>query len=165
MESASDMFHRNIIRTNGVNIEFIFKKYKAPFDPKRKALTPADIKDKYHDAVIWGVDPGVSSLFVATDGVGDTPHRVCTTTTKEYYSLCGFNHATRVRNSYLAKEPETKAIIDKTPSLKTVDLGELTKAISYIFVHYDMITSFYDHDLRYTAGLAISLYQQLYIKI
>ena len=60
---------RNVIRTNGVDIDFLFKKMRATRDEP----TPADFKDwleyRGDGVTIWGVDPGVTDMFVAVDDV------------------------------------------------------------------------------------------------
>ncbi|KAG0179783.1 hypothetical protein DFQ29_001663 [Apophysomyces sp. BC1021] len=66
------------IRTDGVDVEFIFKR------PKRTAsktpLTPTDLQHLATDAIIWGVDPGVTDTFVAVDECGEETHRIRKTT-------------------------------------------------------------------------------------
>ncbi|KAG0167268.1 hypothetical protein DFQ30_006237 [Apophysomyces sp. BC1015] len=58
------------------------------------------------------------------------------------------NRATKKRNIYGAKEPETKATIDQIPSLKTADLQTMITSMSYILLHYDAIADYYSRDFR-----------------
>ncbi|KAL1931005.1 hypothetical protein VTP01DRAFT_10142 [Rhizomucor pusillus] len=58
------------IRSDGYDVEFIFKKLKRP-RPKAP-LEPADINSKFlKETAIWGVDPGLTDIFVAADGSTD----------------------------------------------------------------------------------------------
>ncbi|KAL1930102.1 hypothetical protein VTP01DRAFT_1256 [Rhizomucor pusillus] len=57
---------RDKIRTDGYDVEFIFKKLKRP--PPKVPLEPADINSKFlKEATIWGVDPGLTDISVAAD--------------------------------------------------------------------------------------------------
>ena len=43
------------------------------------------------NATVWGVDPGLTDIFVASDNhVVSNRHRVCKASTTEYYQLAGF---------------------------------------------------------------------------
>ncbi|KAL1926769.1 hypothetical protein VTP01DRAFT_5415 [Rhizomucor pusillus] len=54
------------IRTDGYDVEFIFKKLKRP--PLKAPLEPDDINSKFlKETAIWGVDPGLTDIFVAAD--------------------------------------------------------------------------------------------------
>ena len=123
------IFYRDKIRTNGTDVEFMFKKAKRPKPPP--PLQPADLKDLLGKAILWGVDPGVTDVFVAVDGACDEPHRVRRIRTKEYYSICGYNKAAQKRQEFVAKDPEAKTLIDGIPSLKTADLQTFLAAIQY----------------------------------
>jgi hypothetical protein len=99
---------------------------------------------------VWGVDPGSTDMFMAVDGCSVTSHRIRKTSTKEYYDLCGYNHATEKRNQW-KKEESTNVhqIIDATPTLKTSNLEQTRIAISYRLENFFRIVAYYDRDLRF----------------
>ena len=103
-----------------------------------------------HRCTIWGVDPGVTDLFVAADGSSTNAHRFRRTSTKEYYDLCGFNLATEKRMEFRRNAPpETIEIIDGIESLKTSNIDTMRHAIQYRMQHFDVISNFFDLDQRF----------------
>ena len=100
---------------------------------------------------MWGVDPGATDMFTASDGCYTAiPHRVRSTSTKEYYDLCGFNVASQVRKRWKDAAPEnTIKVIDEIPSIKTANYSTLVNGILYRMFNWDTITNFYDQDLRF----------------
>jgi galactitol-specific phosphotransferase system IIC component len=63
------------INTDGVDLDFICDR---PII-KEVPLTPKEIKEKVGDlgkATVWGVDLGIRSVFVASDGEVGDQHRV-----------------------------------------------------------------------------------------
>jgi hypothetical protein len=78
------------IRTDGVGIDFICAR---PVKKRSSRTTPASIRNdigNLSEAVVWGVDPGIREVFVASDGTANEKHRVRRTSTAEYYQLAGF---------------------------------------------------------------------------
>ncbi|CAO3679065.1 unnamed protein product [Umbelopsis vinacea] len=145
----------NKVKTDGVAIDFIFKKAKN--EPNN--TTPADWRNFLERATIWGVDPGAKDLIVAVDGdyvnihaelpfSTREPHRVRSTSTREYYHLCGFPQAARKRASWKRASPEAAAIFEGIPTLKTTQIQTLLTATTYIFNHYHIITMCFDQGLR-----------------
>ncbi|KAG0184918.1 hypothetical protein DFQ28_010232 [Apophysomyces sp. BC1034] len=135
------------IALDGVDVEFVFKKHKPPYDLKYKPTTPADLQHMLPDAIVWDVDPGVTDIFVATDNAATEKHRLRRTSTKEYYDLCGYNRATQRRKQFLASEPLTKTIIDKIPTVETANTDSLVSSITYRLQHHNQITEFYDREM------------------
>ena len=43
---------------------------------------------------VWGVDPRITDVFVATDGSGDAPHEIQKTSMCEFYHISGWNKVT-----------------------------------------------------------------------
>ena len=99
---------------------------------------------------LFGVYPGSTDMFMAVDGCSVSSHRIRKTSTKEYYDLCGYNHATEKRNQW-KKEESTNVhqIIDATPTLKTSNLEQTRIAISYRLENFFQIVAYYDRDLRF----------------
>jgi hypothetical protein len=86
--------------------------------------TPMDFKsDIENDAVVWGVDPGVTNVFTAVDSSScNKPERIRLTSSKEYYHLCGFNTASREREEHRKIYPEDSSLLLGLPTLKTPDI-------------------------------------------
>ncbi|KAG0169462.1 hypothetical protein DFQ30_003588 [Apophysomyces sp. BC1015] len=138
----------DIIRTDGVDLEFVFKRPKR--EPSKKRFTPADLQQlAAGGATIWGVDPGLMDTFVAVDGCGKEVHRVRKTSTLEYYSVCGYTHAARKRTSYAKTDPQAKEIIDRIPTMKSADIKNTIISLRYRFRHHQQITRFYDIENRF----------------
>ena len=141
----------NILRTDGVDLEFIFLK------PKHETVapkTPAQYRNWLlhgnHRCTIWGIDPGVTDLFVAADGSSTNSHRFRSTSTKEYYHLCGFNRAKELRQQFRQQtSQELLDIIDNLESLKTANFDTLQHAIQNRIENFDKVIYFYDIDRRY----------------
>ena len=146
---------RNLIRTDGAGIDFIFKK------PKRETVstTPAHWRRLLEGSTIWGIDPGLTDLFVAADGDEVDPHRIRRTSTKEYYHICGFNAASRKRDNWKRQNQEAARIIDAIPTLKTASTQVLNTATAYILLNYATITSFVDLQFRFNK-LKLKVYGQ-----
>src|ERR1700676_3878792 len=87
--------------TDGISLDFLFDKRPLP---ARDLQTPESfanwIEFGEHRTTIWGVDPGITDIFVAVDGLLEDPHRVRQTSCQEYYHLCGYNKATRQRERW-----------------------------------------------------------------
>lgn len=138
------------MRTDGTDLEFIFKKLKYP---RPNDVTPMDfvgwLSDN-HKVTIWGLDPGSTDLFVAADGSNQNAHRIRRTSTKEYYDLCGFKVANENRRIWRTEaDLHQLSIIDGIPTIKTTDLQQLHRAITYRLQHFTLITSYYDLNFRF----------------
>ena len=81
-----------VIRTDGAALDFVFDR---PRRANVAPLTPADVGQRIdlETATIWGVDPGQTDIFVASDGDSGNRHRIRKTSTAEYYHLAGFKSA------------------------------------------------------------------------
>jgi hypothetical protein len=79
-----------------IGIDFIFKQKKFETGLSQ---TPASFENwvEHGDlrAIVWGVDPGVTDVFVAADGITKEESRFRKCSSKEYYSICGFKDARR----------------------------------------------------------------------
>jgi hypothetical protein len=81
---------------------------------------------------VWDVDPSCTDVFMAVDRYSVTAHRIRNTSTREYYDLCGYNHAMEKRNQWKNEEStNVHQIIDEIPTLKTSSLQETWIAISH----------------------------------
>lgn len=128
-------------------MEFIFKKLKRP--PPKALLEPADINSKFlKEATIWGVDPGLTDIFVAADGSTDEWHRIRSVSAKEYYDMCGFNKAAESRKKFGEHDPKTKKIVDSIPWAKIASLERFKESAEYRIAKHDAICKFYDKDNR-----------------
>lgn len=126
---------------------------KAPY-PNIPPKTPENFRNWVvhgsHRSTIWGVDPGVTDLFVAADGSGTNPHRYRKTSTKEYYDLCNFNISKEKREQFRKQaSPELIEVIDGIESLKTANMDTLRHAIQYRMDNFENIAYYYDFDRRF----------------
>jgi hypothetical protein len=139
------------LSTDGISIDFLFN--KKPFKD-RESITPTSFKhwvtEGDHVATIWGVDPGVTDVFVAADGITEEQNRIRKCSSKEYYHLCGYNAATKEREQYrrMAKQ-DVRDLIDGIPSLKTANFESLIDGIRYRLSNFLAITNYYDKDARF----------------
>ena len=154
------LLHSNFLRTDGVALEFIFRK---PLPPTTDFKTPASFENwiRYgaHRTTIWGVDPGLTDVFVAADGDNEDRHRFRKTSATEYYDLCGYNIATNRRRRWReAEQPQWRELLDNMPSLKTSNFANLVDAINYRLSNFWAVVNHYDRDFRYRV-LALKLYK------
>jgi hypothetical protein len=89
-----------------------------------------------HRVKIWGLGPGSTDLFVAADGSNQNANCIRRTSTKEYYDLCGFNVANGNRRIWRTEaDLHQLSIIDGIPTVKTTDLQQLHRSITYRVQH------------------------------
>lgn len=134
-----------------MDLEFLCKKPKT-----LKIQTKTDDYQQWLNSTdprvtIWGVDPGATYMFTASDGCYTaTPNRIRSTSTKEYYDLCGFNVATERRRRWKDAAPEnTIKVIDEIPTVKSASYSTLVNGILYRMYNWQILTNFYDQDLRF----------------
>ncbi|EPB90321.1 hypothetical protein HMPREF1544_02846 [Mucor circinelloides 1006PhL] len=152
-KALSDKRFTGAIRTDGIALEFICDR---PSVAAEAALTPADIATEIdmNTATIWGLDPGIRDVFVASDGVGTGAgqdrqrHRIRKTSTGEYYQLCGFKSAIIKRAKHDQANADARRLISDTPSTKTCDWDRLNQALRYIFRNFQTIKDYYTTGLR-----------------
>jgi hypothetical protein len=138
------------LRTDGTDLEFIFKRLKYP---RPSDVTPMHFVgwlSENYKMTIWGLDPGSTDLFVAADRSNQNAHRIRRTSTKEYYDLCGFKVANENRRIWRTEaDLHQLRIIDGIPTIKTTDLQQLHRSITYRLQHVTLITSYYDLNVRF----------------
>ncbi|EPB83449.1 hypothetical protein HMPREF1544_09777 [Mucor circinelloides 1006PhL] len=152
-KALSDKRFTGAIRTDGIALEFICDR---PSVAAEAALTPADIATEIdmNTATIWGLDPGIRDVFVASDGVGTGAgqdrqrHRIRKTSTGEYYQLCGFKSAIIKRAKHDQANADARRLISDTPSTKTCDWDRFNQALRYIFRNFQTIKDYYTTGLR-----------------
>ena len=137
----------NTIRSDGTVIDFLFGR------PKRSTTTieksPADIRLDLTKDRLWGVDPGITDVFVAADGNGDESHEVRKTSTKEFYHISGWNKARELEEKWKKEaSPELRAILDHMPSAKTTNISKFDSYIRYVLKGYRELVQFYDDRWR-----------------
>ncbi|KAI8393393.1 uncharacterized protein BYT42DRAFT_619241 [Radiomyces spectabilis] len=144
----------NCMRTDGTDAEFLFRKPKKPALPQ---WTPKALQRNLKNATIWGVDPGMTDIFVASDGSSYTPHRVRKISCKEYYHLCGFNFATYKRAKYFEDTPHIKTIMANIPSERTSSIADFVKSVRCRLEHHSELCDFFDNRYRISNIFHISL--------
>jgi hypothetical protein len=135
------------IRTDGVCIDFICAR---PVKKCSSRTTPASIRNdigNLSEAVVWGVDPGIREVFVASDGTAKEKHRLRRTSTAEYYQLAGFKKYVITHSKYGALHPQERTIVANSPTLKISSTTQFKDAAIYILTNFKSITNYYDRDL------------------
>ncbi|KAI9363280.1 hypothetical protein BD770DRAFT_215562 [Pilaira anomala] len=98
-------------------------------------FTGEEINQRFH---LWDVDPGLKTIFTASDGYGEDPHQVRKYSTDEYYTRAGFKKTSR---KFLA---ERDILTDKTDNIET-----FTLYVHSVLNNLGNILSCYDN--RFTA--------------
>jgi DNA-dependent RNA polymerase auxiliary subunit epsilon len=95
---------RNLIQTNDYSVEFIFKKKSnktsSSTDKVQNVLTPKVFAEEImkNEALVLGVDSSITDAFIAVNSSSSSSkEKIRKTLTKQYYHICGFNLATKVR--------------------------------------------------------------------
>ncbi|KAG2178828.1 hypothetical protein INT43_001674 [Umbelopsis isabellina] len=136
----------NALRTDDIDLELIFD--KTAFS-RRELVTPASFENclEYgrHRTTVRAVDPGVTDVYVTVDGHEEDRHRIRRLISKEYYHLCGFNHAKEQRRRWEARESAAwHQLIHDLPSMKTADLQQIRGAIEYRLTNFANLVAPYD---------------------
>jgi hypothetical protein len=128
------------METDGISVSFLFAR---PPKAKCKEVKWSSINLDLEKDRVWAVDPGITDVFVASDGHQGN-HEIRRTSTKEYHHMCGFN----LENQRILKwKKKHRLIIDieqNMPSAKTSDLAAFDDYIKYTFIHHSTITNFLD---------------------
>jgi hypothetical protein len=149
------------MRTDGVDLEFIFDKNRPPAtEPITAASFENWLNFAPHRTTIWGVDPGVTDIFVAADPTGEGQHRIRRTSSKEYYHECGYNKASEKRRRWEVEEGEAwKQLVTGMPTLKTTNLQQFLNATRYRLDNFARIVEPFDRDFRHRR-LAFTTYRE-----
>ncbi|KAI8645950.1 hypothetical protein BD408DRAFT_429113 [Parasitella parasitica] len=147
-KALSDKRFTGAIRTDGIALEFICDR---PSLAAEAALTPADIATEIdlNTATIWGLDPGIRDVFIASDGVGTGAsqdrqrHRIRKTSLGEYYQLFGFKSAIIKRAKHDQANADACRLISNTPSTRTCNWDQFNEALRYIFRNLETIKDYY----------------------
>ncbi len=103
--------------------------------------------DLQHDR-LWGVDPGMTDMFVAADGHEDERHDVRKTSTREFYHMAGWNKAKRLEEKWKTENAGIQAILAGMPSAKTTSVVVFDVFVSYVLGCYKDLVEFYDERWR-----------------
>ena len=131
----------SIVRSDGAAIDFLFSRPKRVAAPEK---TMTDIKLDLEEDRLWGVDPGITDIFVAVDGNDNAAHEVRRTSTREFYHMSGWNRATQQGSKWKKENPAIQAIENGMPSPKTASTAVLDRFIAYVLQHYRELVAFYD---------------------
>jgi hypothetical protein len=164
---ADSLGFRKVLCPDGTDLELIFKKLKYP---RSNDVTPMHfvgwLSDN-HRVTIWELDPGSTDLFVAADGSNQNAHWIRRTSTKEYYDLCGFKVANENRRIWRTEaDLHQLSIIDGIPTIKTTDLEQLHRSITYRLQHSHSLraTTTWIFDLMYKSWKATKADNEAYRK-
>ena len=135
----------SIIRSDRAAVDFVFSQPKHANAPE-KMMVDIDL-DLSRDQ-LWGVDPGITNVFVATDGSGDDSHEIQKMLTKEFYHISGWIKATHQCQRLKKANPAIQAIEDGMSTSKTVSTMIFDAYIVYVLEHYGELVAFYDNCWR-----------------
>lgn len=99
------------------------------------------IHTKVPSVVVWGVDPGVNSIFAATSNLGESR----SLTNKEYYHLLGTQEFDHFLTKYDEDNANIKQTIDNLPSLLTSNLDSYGAAVMQRVLHYNEMHDYYGY--------------------
>ncbi|KAI9487673.1 MAG: hypothetical protein EXX96DRAFT_471768, partial [Benjaminiella poitrasii] len=69
--------------------------------------------------------------------------RIRKTSQSEYYDICSYNRATKRRKAYAELYVDIVNIINRIPTLKTINPQSYIESISYILVNYNNIVDYF----------------------
>ncbi|KAG1055123.1 hypothetical protein G6F43_002912 [Rhizopus delemar] len=126
--------------------KFIFKKKpKKVFPNDDKVQNVLILKDfteeiKNNEALVWTVDLGATDMFtIFYSGSSPSKEKLRKIFTKEYYHMCGVNLAAQERMQHQQHNQENFRVINETPTLKTLNLIDFSKATSIRLQNYQRI--------------------------
>ncbi|KAG2203935.1 hypothetical protein INT47_007518, partial [Mucor saturninus] len=145
---------RNILCTDGRSADFLFTRPAVPKDNKDIRLEMNDFETwEMQDVLrLWGADPGVTDIFVASDGNGNDAHEIRSISTAEYYVKAGYKK-NQVTTKSLKQEEGITTIETNIPTHRTSKLSTFEQHLQYYFTHLDTLLQFYDGrftDLRFS---------------
>ena len=135
----------SIVRSDGVAVDFVFGQPKCANVPEKMM---ADIDLDLSRDQLWGVDPGITNVFVAMDGSGNVPHKIQKMSMKEFYHISGWIKATYQRQWLKKVNLAIQAIEDDMPSSKMTSTTIFDMYVIYILEHYRELVAFYDNCWR-----------------
>jgi hypothetical protein len=120
---SNAFFDSNVLRSDGTDLEFIFDKMS---HPARKLRTPASLQNWLevggHRTTIWGVDHGVTDVFVAVAGRDDDPHRVHRTSSR-VLSLVWLQPSHRVAETIeRCRKAKLNQLTQQMPTVKNTNM-------------------------------------------
>ena len=137
----------NVVRSDGVAIDFLFGRPKRETTVAEKTVTDIGLDPK-RDRV-WGVDPGITDVFVAADGNGNESHEIRRTSTREFYHISGWNKARGIEERWRREaSPELQVLLKNMPSAKTASVTKFDDFIRYVLRGYTELVRFYDDKWR-----------------
>ena len=111
-------------------------------------LTMADIGLDMARDHLCGVDPRLTNAFVAADSSGNMLHKICKTSTREFYHISGWIKATHQCQRLKKVNPVIQAIEDGMPLSKTASTTIFDAYAVYVLEHYGELSTFYDNRWR-----------------
>jgi hypothetical protein len=135
----SQVLFTNRIRTDGYAVDFIFARPAKPgselpeldFDD----FTEDELQDTFH---LWGVDPGITEIFVAVDDHEDDAHQIRKMSTTEFHVQAGYEKT----NQKIAKMKKACGIYDiekSIPSPKSASTDRFSDYTSVVLRHLLLI--------------------------
>jgi hypothetical protein len=138
----------NEILTDGKSVSITLKKFNPVHKEKNKKKLKKDKKTKNTEKIhninlkdyetVWGLDPGRTSTFVATNNKGETISR----STRSYYEDAKFIESGRKMRGWTDRNEKVNGIIKLIPSSKSSELNNLIIYNKYILQNVDTLLNF-----------------------
>ncbi|KAI9485733.1 MAG: hypothetical protein EXX96DRAFT_534069 [Benjaminiella poitrasii] len=87
----------------------------------------------------------LSPINIGSDDSSNDRHRIRKTSQSEYYDICGYNSATKIIKAYAEQYVNIVNVINRIPTLKTINPQSYIESIRYIPVNYNSIIDYFSH--------------------
>jgi hypothetical protein len=130
----------NIVLTDGKAVSIVLRRQRTVQDrleeakPRDIALLNANDYD-----TVWGLDPGMRDMFVATDTYGV----VASCSSSEFYEDAKYRYRTRTTKKWTAANAAVTEIVRSFPRKKTSDVDVLLAYVDYTTRHMATLFAFY----------------------
>ena len=132
LETENRKFAGEVL-TDGKAVSVVLQRPKRADDAEPIKLRPEDFDQ------VWGLDPGMRDMFVATDNAGETLR--CSSA--EFYNDASYTASNRKQRVWRDKDPVVAAIERNMPTKKTVEVVRLEACVTYVTRHTAVMMRFY----------------------
>ncbi|KAG0182708.1 hypothetical protein DFQ29_002628 [Apophysomyces sp. BC1021] len=83
------MYYQDHVNNPKDNVDVIFRRPKREADDIQLTVEDFDVQE-LEESKLWGIDPGISNMFVAVDGCGAERHEDRSFSQNELYTLVDY---------------------------------------------------------------------------
>jgi len=145
-EKKNKSSFKNEIVTDGKTVSITFsKKIKNKIFEKDKKIKKKNNLNEIHNLNlsdyenVLGLDPGRTSIFVATDTKGNIKEEKC----KNYYNNAKFKETGRIEKGWVDRDHYIKSIIDRIPTNKSSNILKLEEYNKMVLINIEKLFEFY----------------------